>query len=88
MATQRIAEEACKLELGKRQDHYFAYEGILENVGTKLFRSKILKAAPSKFFEMPDVPESLLNLARGKEKGGADIGETCKTADLHLSDRR
>ncbi|GAI82765.1 unnamed protein product, partial [marine sediment metagenome] len=37
-ATRRIAEEACKLEAQLRRDHYIAYEAVLGNISSQVFR--------------------------------------------------
>ena len=59
----RIAEEACGLEPTLRQDHYHAFEGIMQRVTSEQLRGIIIKSAPADFLDMPDTPASIKNLA-------------------------
>jgi len=56
---RRIAEEACGLQPGKRQDHYQAYQAILERLPDPNIRKRIVDASPRSFFEEHDAPPRL-----------------------------
>ncbi|HIJ71531.1 MAG TPA: tetratricopeptide repeat protein [Planctomycetes bacterium] len=60
--TGKLAEEACKLDAQFRRDHYTAYETVLENISSQVFREKILDITPKSFFEMDDAPKSIRSL--------------------------
>ena len=64
--TRRIAEEACGLEPALRQDHYHAFEGIVQRVSSDELRERLIEATPANFFAMPDMPASMKSLVAGK----------------------
>ncbi len=59
-----IAEEASRLPPDLRQDHYSAFEAMLQDPGVRPLRDRLLAAAPCGFLEAPDAPPSLKHLAR------------------------
>ncbi len=58
-AVASVADEACKLDSGQRQDHYQAYETIQQKISSRELQEKILRATPKQFFEIPDIPSTL-----------------------------
>ncbi len=54
-----IAEEKCRLNCELREDHYLAYQTLLQNIPSKELTDKILRMTPEQFFEMPDTPATL-----------------------------
>ena len=93
--THLIAEEACKLESKYREDHYYAYEAILESVSGGM-RYKLLEATPKNFFEMPDVPDSIKEFAKSEKdkeltkllKQGEDLEKAGKAEEAESLYRR
>jgi tetratricopeptide (TPR) repeat protein len=61
--TQRVAEEACKLDPKARMDHFWLYEGILESTSEQSLRESLIKVVPPDFFKMPDMPDSVKSVA-------------------------
>ncbi len=66
--TTKLAEEACQLAPERRQDHYWAYEDII-NSAPKRYRTRIIRATPKEFFSTPDIPENVRHLAKTGEAG-------------------
>jgi len=66
--TQQIAEEACALEPVLRQDHYYAFDGILQRAHDEDLRGTIIKSAPASFLDMPDIPSSIKMLAELEDR--------------------
>ena len=58
-AVASMAGEACRLDGGQRQDHYQAYETILQKIQPKELQEKILRSTPVQFFEIPDIPSTI-----------------------------
>ncbi len=58
-AAASVADEACKLDSGQRQDHYQAYETILQKIPSRELQAKILGATPEQLFKIPDIPSTL-----------------------------
>lgn len=61
-AAKSIAEEACKLPLDECEDHYFAYEAIINNSSAQEMRDRIIKSTPADFFESSIIPSSIKSL--------------------------
>ena len=57
--TAAIAAEACKPECQLREDHYLAYELLMEKIPSEKLKEKILDVTPQQFFELPDIPPKL-----------------------------
>jgi tetratricopeptide (TPR) repeat protein len=64
---QRIAEEACALDPGRRSDHYLAYAGIAKHPAARSLLTQILSATRPDFFDAPDTPPEIQDLARDRE---------------------
>lgn len=79
--TAKLAEEACQLAPERRQDHYWAYEDII-NTAPKGYRTRIIRATPKEFFSTPDIPENVRHLAKA---GESDINEEMTEAELWVS---
>ena len=58
-AVTSIADEACKLDGEQRQDHYVAYETILQKIQSTELQETMLRATPKQFFENPDIPSTI-----------------------------
>ncbi len=81
--SRRIAQEACELEPVLRREHYLAYEGILESMGSHSLRQQLIEAVPHHFFEMADAPHAIKCLVeserlQGVESAKADVREALK----------
>jgi tetratricopeptide (TPR) repeat protein len=62
--TSRLTQEACSLDSINRRDHIFAYQGILDTIKDADFRLKLIKATPEEFFNIPDLPNQLRDVAK------------------------
>ncbi len=57
-----IAQEACQLDSFARQDHLWAYYGLLSETKSARLQREILAAAPAGFFQNEDTPQELRQL--------------------------
>ena len=64
----QIAQEACKLSPDQRQDHFLAFEEVLQNEVAGPLRHHILAAADPRFFYLPDAPVRIRDLSRELEQ--------------------
>ena len=64
---QRMAEEACTLDSSRRSDHYLAYAGIVKHPAAQSIIARILESTPLEFFNAPDCPPAIRDLARDRE---------------------
>ena len=58
-AVASMADEACRLDGDQRQDHYLAYETILQKIQPIELQETILRATPEQFFQIPDIPSTI-----------------------------
>jgi len=58
----KLAEEACGLPAGRREDHYLAYGGVLAHAPR--WAERIIDRTPREFFEASDAPESIRRLPK------------------------
>lgn len=101
--TQRIAEEACRLEPGSRREHFWAYEAILDTASVPSLHQRLIEAAPHRFFDMPDIPPSIkqhVQRERAKKLGprqvefvklldqGEDLEEAGKLTEAEVAYRK
>ncbi|MBI4650742.1 ATP-binding protein [Candidatus Desantisbacteria bacterium] len=63
--TKNIANEVCELPSEYRIDHFSAYESIIKQISNS---NIIVKETASKFFILPDIPDSLINFLKDKLK--------------------
>jgi tetratricopeptide (TPR) repeat protein len=84
--TRRIAEEACKLEPERRQEHFWAYEAIVDSASIPSLRRRVIEAAPPEFFGMPDIPASLRKFVE-VEKPKEVVGVKAQVAELFKQGR-
>lgn len=66
-----IAEEACRLEVGKRRDNVIALVALVERLGIESDGSSLAKELPRDFWTLPEVGEQPV-LMRAWEKGRTD----------------
>ncbi len=74
--TRGIAEEALKLDISARENHYLAYESILRRTSDDVVQAKILPGTPRDFLESPEAPPSLRELvASARERRSAALDQ-------------
>lgn len=71
-----IAKEACELPDDQRQDLYLAYEKFIDFAKESDLKNKILASTPKKFFDIPDLPESLRQMVNSQQENQNDLSNT------------
>jgi tetratricopeptide (TPR) repeat protein/ABC-type iron transport system FetAB ATPase subunit len=63
-AARHIADEASSLESSDRQDHYYFYCNLVDQISTDSVRNELVKVARDRFAKFDDIPDQLARMIR------------------------